>query len=98
MTAEIIPFSRYRCDCRYCRAVAEAWNSSDGPTQSSLESFLDENTHLLPRRISPSTALGIIAQRGSRLSRGIAKSVLHKARLLVAAGDHAGDGGGPDAA
>jgi len=98
MTAEIIPFARYRCDCDYCRAVAEVWYGTEGPAQISLVSFLDENAHLLPRRISPFTALGIIAGRGSPMSRSLARTILDKTRYLVAAGNHAGNGDGPDAA
>jgi hypothetical protein len=85
MSAEIIPFARYRCDCPLCRAIAEVWNSSAGPIQT-LESFLAENAHLLPRGISPCTALGIIAQRGSRLSRSLARTILDKARAQQAPG------------
>jgi hypothetical protein len=95
MTAEIIPFARHRCDCRLCGAVAEAWNETDGPAQS-FESFLAENTHLLHPRDTPFVALGIIAQRGSRLSRGVAKGILERAWLLRKFGNR--PGGGPDAA
>jgi hypothetical protein len=98
MTAEIIPLARWRrCRCQYCRAVAEAWNQT-GPAQTTLESFLADNEHLLWPRDNPFAALGIIAERGSRLSRGLAKHILERAWLLRTFRDRPGDGDPPDAA
>ena len=80
MSAEIIPFARWRrCGCKYCRAVFEVWNE-EGPSQS-LESFLVEHTRLLRPRDCSSTALRIIARQSSRLSRGVAKYILEQAWL-----------------
>jgi hypothetical protein len=96
MTAEIIPFSRYHCDCRYCRAVTTAWAKAGGPTQTSLDRFLAEHAWLLGPRMEPSTALAIIANQASPLERSRAKTILHQARRHLAPSSRPGDG--PDAA
>jgi hypothetical protein len=93
MSAQIIPFGRHRCGCRLCRAVVEAWNETDGSAQS-FESFLADNEHLLHPLDNPSVALGVIAERGSRLSRSLAKHILERACRKF--GNRPGDG--PDAA
>jgi hypothetical protein len=99
MTAEIIPFARWRrCDCEYSRTVAEAWNETGGPSRISLDAFLVEHARLLRPYDCLPMALLTLAERGSRRSRSLAKSILDRTRLPGDLENCPGDGEPSDAA
>jgi hypothetical protein len=88
MTAEIIRFSRYRCACQYCRAVALAWAGPGGPARFTLAEFLDDNARLLQHAPLAAggagcqfIALDAISEHGSPMSRRLARAILCRAVL-----------------